>query len=158
MRVAAAARLMARANVARPLAPMRAYVARPLTSMMATRRAASQWRQARCHATTTTTTTAARRELVKIHAALDNARGATRERFEPSVDEKGVLLLDLGAKGQYSLQVEGERLLLFSAYSGPRYYVYDAENEWWASPDDGHLLIELLVRELMHSVNVYINL
>ena len=78
--------------------------------------------------------------------------------FEPSINDEGVLTLDLGCKGQYSLQVEGDRLLLFSAVSGPRYYSYDESNDWWYNADDGHLLVELLVRELMHSTSVCINL
>ena len=28
----------------------------------------------------------------------------------------------------------------------------------WRSPEDGHLMVELLVRELMHSTSVCINL
>ena len=58
--------------------------------------------------------------------------------------DDGVLLLDLGDKGQYSLQAEGEKLLLFSPLSGPIYYVYDPANRWWSAPTDGHLLDELL--------------
>ena len=52
----------------------------------------------------------------------------------------------------------GERLLLFSPLSGPKYYSYDAANGWWSAPDDGHLLDELLVRELMHTTSVCLNL
>lgn len=96
--------------------------------------------------------------MKKIQSALEDARDSTSETFDPHMNADGVLVLDLGPKGQYSLQVEGETLLLFSAASGPRYYVYDADNDWWRNPDDGHLLVELLVRELMHSTSVYINL
>lgn len=75
------------------------------------------------------------------------------------MDAHGVLHLDLGdAKGHYSLQKHGKQLLLFSPLSGPKYYDYDAGNGWWVAPDDGHLLDELLVRELMHITSVYLNL
>ena len=50
----------------------------------------------------------------------------------------GVLLLGIGAKGQYSLeQTAGGRLCLFSPLSGPRYYEYDRENAWFANKQDG---------------------
>ena len=35
---------------------------------------------------------------------------------------------------------------------------HDPENKWWANPNDGHLMVELLVRELMHITSVYIDL
>jgi len=38
------------------------------------------------------------------------------------------------------------------------YYEYDPGNKWWSSPTDGHLMDELLVRELMHITSVYLNL
>lgn len=98
------------------------------------------------------------RWIKKIQMALEDAREGTADTFEPYMNDEGVLVLDLGSKGQYSLQLEGERLLLFSATSGPRYYVYDADNDWWHNPDDGHLLVELLVRELMHTTSACINL
>lgn len=101
---------------------------------------------------------AATRWIKKIQMALEDAREGTADTFEPYMNDEGVLVLDLGSKGQYSLQLEGERLLLFSATSGPRYYVYDADNDWWHNPDDGHLLVELLVRELMHTTSACINL
>ena len=44
------------------------------------------------------------------------------------------------------------------SHTGPLYYDYDPENKWWKNPIDGHLMVELLVRELMHSTSVYINL
>ena len=71
----------------------------------------------------------------------------------------GILTLDLGsAKGQYTFQEFNGQLLLFSPLSGPKYYTYDAGNRWWCAIDDGHLLDELLVRELMHVTSVYLNL
>ncbi|KAL1524751.1 hypothetical protein AB1Y20_019634 [Prymnesium parvum] len=101
----------------------------------------------------------ARLEILRILRALDASKDACCETFEPRMAEEGVLVLDLGEKGQYSLQEAGSaQLLLFSPVSGPLYYQYDAENEWWKNPNDGHLLVELLVRELMHSTSVYINL
>eukprot|EP00966_Prymnesium_polylepis_P308414 7127283-Prymnesium_polylepis.1 len=87
-----------------------------------------------------------------------DGKAACSDTFEPSLGEDGVLVLDLGAKGQYSLQVAGQQLLLFSPITGPVYYNYDAENEWWSNANDGHLMVELLVRELMHITSVYINL
>ena len=97
-------------------------------------------------------------EIARIHAAFVDGRDACFEQFEPSLDDQGVLHLDLGAKGQYSLQAHGAQLLLFSPISGPKYYDYDAANKWWAASDDGHLLDELLVRELMHITAVCLNL
>ena len=94
----------------------------------------------------------------RIQAAFVDAGECCSDRFEPSLGEDSVLLLDLGDKGQYSLQAHGERLLLFSPLSGPKYYSYDAANGWWSAPDDGHLLDELLVRELMHTTSVCLNL
>ena len=96
--------------------------------------------------------------IKRIQAAFVDAGSSCAERFEASLGEDGILLLDLGDKGQYSLQAQGERLLLFSPISGPKYYSYDAGNGWWSAPDDGHLLEELLVRELMHTTSVYLNL
>ena len=87
------------------------------------------------------------------------AREGCSDVFEPALQADGVLLLDLGSKGQYSLQpAEDEQLLLFSPISGPKYYAYDTSNRWWCAVDDGHLLDELLVRELMHTTSVYLNL
>jgi frataxin-like iron-binding protein CyaY len=93
-----------------------------------------------------------------IHAALNDAKGACSDTFEPALSADGIMSLDLGDKGQYSLQPDGERLLLFSPVVGPKHYTWDAANGWWSSPEDGHLLVELLVRELMHSTSVCINL
>ena len=87
------------------------------------------------------------------------AREGCFETFEPSLGDDGVLTLDLGDKGQYSLQAMGaDQLLLFSPVVGPKYYSYDPANRWWCSAEDGHLLDELLVRELMHSTSVYLAL
>ena len=47
---------------------------------------------------------------------------------------------------------------LHSPLIGPRYYDWDAENEWFYDKADGHLLVELLVRELMHITSVCVNL
>lgn len=94
-----------------------------------------------------------------IHTAFEDAATSCSDTFKPSLSESGGMLsLDLGDKGQYSLQLDGEGLLLFSPVIGPKRYIYDPANDWWANPDDGHQLIELLVRELMHSTSVYINL
>ena len=69
-------------------------------------------------------------------------------------------MLDLGPKGQYSLsQVAGQQqIMLFSPISGPQMYRFDADNGWWANELDGHLLNDLLVREIMHITSVYLNL
>jgi len=134
-----------------------AVEARPRSALVSVR-AVAHTTQRRFSSHSAATPAAAHRWIKKIHKALEEARDATQETFSPSLTDESYLLLDLGAKGQYSLQVEGEQLLLFSAASGPRYYVYDAENDWWYNKEDGHLLIELLVRELMYSTSVYINL
>ena len=89
---------------------------------------------------------------------MQDAKEACADTFVPSLGEDGKLALDLGDKGWYSLEEVGGQLLLFSPVSGPKYYDYDAANGWWSNPQDGHLLVELLVRELMHSTSVYINL
>ena len=41
------------------------------------------------------------------------------------------------------------QLILFSPVSGPCYYAFDGGNRWWIDPNDGHLLDEKLVREMM---------
>jgi frataxin-like iron-binding protein CyaY len=94
----------------------------------------------------------------RVYGVMVDAREGCSDTFEPTLGDDGVLVLDLGDKGQYSLQPEGTRLLLFSALSGPKYYAFDSGNRWWAAEDDGHLLDELLVRELMHVTSVCLNL
>ena len=97
--------------------------------------------------------------IARLHAAFIEASEACYETFEPTLGDDGMLLLDLGPKGQFSVQsADGGRLLLFSAISGPKYYSYDEANGWWSDPNDGHLLDELLVRELMHITSVCLNL
>jgi len=94
-----------------------------------------------------------------VLAALEDGRGATSETFVPQLNERGGLELDLGDKGWYTLEAaEGGLLLLFSPLSGPKYYEYDEGNDWWVNREDGHLLAELLVRELMHITSVCVNL
>ncbi len=103
---------------------------------------------------------AAPRDAIRtIFGALEEAASTCSDDFEVRLDADGTLTLDLGGKGMYSLQqVDGGRLYLFSPVSGPLYYGFDAENCWWSNPDDGHLLVELLVRELMHTTGCFINL
>ena len=84
---------------------------------------------------------------------------SAKDVFNPTLGDDGVLWLDLGEKGYYSLQAQPDgQLLLFSPITGPLYYAHDPENKWWANPNDGHLMVELLVRELMHITSVYIDL
>ena len=90
--------------------------------------------------------------------ALNDAKDACSDTFEPTLGADGVLWLSLGSRGYYSLQEHNGQLLLFSPITGPLYYEYDKENEWWKSPTDGHLLHDLLVRELMHLTSVCLNL
>ena len=98
-------------------------------------------------------------EIRRLQSALLDAQSGTPERFEPSIGDDGILLLDLGPeKGTYSFQELNGQLLLYSPLSGPKYYTYDADNRWWSAIDDGHLLDELLVRELMHITSVCLNL
>ena len=102
---------------------------------------------------------AAQDTLRDVFAAFEEARGATTDFFEPQLKD-GELVLDLGPKGQYSLsQVAGQQqIMLFSPISGPQMYRFDADNGWWANELDGHLLNDLLVREIMHITSVYLNL
>ena len=96
--------------------------------------------------------------IARINKAFVEAKEGCADVFEPTLGDDGVLLLDLGPKGQYSLQASNGRLLLFSPLVGPKYYDYDPSNRWWYAPEDGHLLDELLVRELMHITSIYLNL
>ena len=101
----------------------------------------------------------ATREIKRIYGAFEAGMDACSDTFEPSINEEGHLVLDLGDKGQYGLQpAPNGQLLLFSPLTGPVYYEFDSENGWWRNPHDGHLLVELLVRELMHITSVYIDL
>ena len=86
------------------------------------------------------------------------AAESTHETMVPTVGEDGILVIDLGEKGQYSLQSYNGQLILFSPVSGPCYYSYDLGNKWWYDPNDGHLMDEKLVREMMHITAVYLNL
>lgn len=91
-----------------------------------------------------------RATIRRLLSVMTEARDGCSDRFEPTMGDDGVLHLDLGPeKGQYSIQESpGGTLLLFSPLSGPKYYTYDEENGWWSDPSDGHLLDELLVREV----------
>jgi frataxin-like iron-binding protein CyaY len=89
--------------------------------------------------------------------ACGPAPHATTETFEPTLDERGVLSLECTA-GTYSLEATEGRILLFSPISGPKYYEWDAENAWWYHAADGHQLVELLVREIMHTTGACVNL
>ena len=86
------------------------------------------------------------------------AAESTHETMVPTVGDDGILVIDLGEKGQYSLQSYNGQLILFSPVSGPCYYSYDLGNKWWYDPNDGHLMDEKLVREMMHITAVYLNL
>jgi hypothetical protein len=109
--------------------------------------------------TTEATLSAAGKEVQRVFKAMSDAKETCSDHFEPSLDAGGKLLLDLGKKGQYSLEVApGDKLLLFSPITGPKYYKYDPQNRWWAAVDDGHLLEEILVRELMHITSVCLNM
>ena len=101
---------------------------------------------------------AADKEVSRIYAAMKDAQETCSDHFEPTMDSDGKLLLDLGGKGQYSLEAAGDQLLLFSPITGPIYYKYDDAARWWVAVSDGHLLEELLVRELMHITSVCLNL
>ncbi|KAG8470719.1 hypothetical protein KFE25_009140 [Diacronema lutheri] len=99
-------------------------------------------------------------ELRRIHVALADAFGEDKATLAD-----GRVQLDLGPSiGYYSIssEVSGRpavpKILLTSPVSGARWYVWDAPNESWSSPDDGHHLVELFVRELMHSTARYVNL
>mmetsp|Transcript_27282 Transcript_27282/g.45481 ORF Transcript_27282/g.45481 Transcript_27282/m.45481 type:complete len:163 (+) Transcript_27282:19-507(+) len=111
-----------------------------------------------CSCLTTEALSPAKAEMLRIFEALEDAKDACSDTFVPEIGDDGVLWLNLGDKGWYSLQESNRQLLLFSPVTGPQYYEFDPENRWWKSPNDGHLMVELLVRELMHSTSVYINL
>ena len=106
----------------------------------------------------------AKAEVARILAAFTVGQAtlaeiSAKDTFNPTIGDDGVLWLDLGDKGYYSLQAQPDgQLLLFSPITGPLYYTHDPENKWWANPNDGHLMVELLVRELMHITSVYIDL
>lgn len=106
----------------------------------------------------------AKAEVERILAALTVGQAtlaeiSAKDVFNPTLGNDGVLWLDLGEKGHYSLQAQPNgQLLLFSPITGPLYYAHDPVNKWWANPNDGHLMVELLVRELMHVTSVYIDL
>ena len=106
----------------------------------------------------------AKAEVERILAAFTVGQAtlaeiSAKDVFNPTLGDDGVLWLDLGEKGYYSLQAQPDgQLLLFSPITGPLYYAHDPENKWWANPNDGHLMVELLVRELMHITSVYIDL
>ena len=89
---------------------------------------------------------------------MQDAAASCHDTFSPTLGEDGVLVVDLGSKGQYSIQAAGQQLLIFSPVSGPCYYTFDPGNRWWSDPNDGHLLDEKLVREMMHITSVYLNL
>ena len=65
-----------------------------------------------------TEVTVARKEVNRIMAAFEEARDSTPDKFEPSIGDDGVLWLDLGDKGWYSLQETDSQLLLFSPITG----------------------------------------
>ena len=97
--------------------------------------------------------------IARVHAVMLDGQAACFDTFEPSIGDDGILLLDLGEKGQYSLQPhEHDKLMLFSPLVGPKIYSFDESNRWWSAVDDGHLMDELLVRELMHITSVCLNL
>lgn len=109
--------------------------------------------------TTTTTTQHAHRTIRRIHDALADARETANEPvFELTTTEAPAplaLTLDLGARGTYGLEaLSAERIRLFSPVSGPREYAWD-DSELWFVASDGHVLDELLVRELLP---IYVNL
>ena len=94
----------------------------------------------------------------RLHTVMLDAADSTHETFVPTVASDGILTVDLGDKGQYSFQEHNGQLMLFSPVSGPCCYTYDGGNRWWTDPNDGHLLDEKLVREMMHITSVYLNL
>jgi hypothetical protein len=108
-------------------------------------------------------TTASRSEtpqaaIQRLYGVMLASSDTCNETFNPTLDVNGILVVDLGAKGQYSMQASDGQLLLFSPVSGPCYYNYDTANLWWFDPSDGHLLDEKLVREMMHITSVFLNL
>lgn len=99
-------------------------------------------------------------ELRRIHAALADAFSG-----EEAVITGGKVELNLGpAIGYYTLSSETSgnppvaKILLASPVSGAHWYVWDAANASWCCPDNGHHLVELFVREVMHSTARYVNL
>ena len=67
---------------------------------------------------------AAKAEVARIMKAFEEARDSCRSgTFEPTIGDDGVLWLNLGEKGYYSLQEShGQQLLLFSPITGARSY------------------------------------
>ena len=96
--------------------------------------------------------------IQRLYAVMKEASEGCHDTFNPTIDKSNVLVVDLGSKGQYSVQADEGELLMFSPISGPAHYVYDVMNAWWYHPSDGHLMDEKLVREMMHTTSVYLNL
>ena len=127
----------------------------PAAAQLAQITAVNNLAQRRCLATAPETTAAAIQRLLGV---MQEAAESCHDTFNPEIDANGHLIVDLGDKGTYSMQDDRGRLLLFSPVSGPCHYEFDAGNRWWSAPDDGHLLDEKLVREMMHITSVYLNL
>ncbi len=135
---------------------LKPHALRPLETGLRRRGTAS------AHTTTTTATTTtqhAHRTIRRIHDALADARETANEPvFELATTEAPApvtLTLELGARGTYGLEaLSAERIRLFSPVSGPREYAWDKSERWFVA-SDGHVLDELLVRELLP---IYVNL
>ena len=67
----------------------------------------------------TTEVPGAKAEVARIMKAFEEARDSCLSgTFEPTLGDDGVLWLNLGEKGYYSLQESGQQLLLFSPVTG----------------------------------------
>jgi hypothetical protein len=106
------------------------------------------------------------------------ANPGIRVRFEDTQDDQQYsMIIDLGSeeskdqpnqqyhKGEFrffgSLGTNSRKanLLLFSPVSGRSFrYEFDAESEWWRCTEDGHLLQEFFVREIMRVCEGFPNL
>ena len=72
----------------------------------------------RCARLSTSPPSPARAEVSRILRALEEAKDSCHGTFEPTLGDDGVLSLNLGEKGWYSLQEQDGQLLLFSPITG----------------------------------------
>jgi len=66
--------------------------------------------------------------------------------------ENGWLSIEMGPnKGSFivSKEVDSRKLVLFTPSAGTHKYIFDQTEERWVSDSDGHVMLELLTRELL---------
>ena len=98
-------------------------------------------------------------ELSRVSKAFIDAFG------ECSVQVRdGEVTINLGPEaGTYKLasgtgKAGQEQIMMSSPVSGARWYEWDPTEKSWVSPDDGHHLVEMMSREIVHSTHRYVDL